>query len=127
MPIISGSSSLTLPALALAALVFVAPSPVASQTGSEPPTVNPADISQTQLESFAAAAARIDEISNELQSQAQGVADQTELAALQEQANIEMVAAVEEEGLTVDEYNLIFEVAQVDPEVNAMVLEMMSR
>ena len=127
MPIISGLSRLTLPALALAALAYVTPAPVAAQTEAEPPVVNPQDISQTQLESFVAAATRVGEITDQLQSEAQGIEDQAELAALQQQANVEMVAAVEQQGLTVEEYNMIFQVAQVDPEVNATLMEMMQR
>jgi hypothetical protein len=127
MSIISTLSRLTLPAFALAALAYVAPAPVAAQTEAEPPVVNPQDISQTQLESFVAAATRVSEITEELQSEAQGVEDEAALAELQERANTEMVAAVEDEGLTVEEYNMIFQVAQVDPEVNATLMEMMQR
>lgn len=127
MPIISALSRLTLPAFALAALAFAAPSPVASQTATEPATISPQDISQSQLESFVAAATRVSEITEELQSEAQGVEDEAQLAELQEKANVDMVAAVEDEGLTVDEYNMIFQVAQVDPEMNATLMEMMQR
>ena len=127
MSIISTLSRLTLPAFALAALAYVAPAPVAAQTEAEPPVVNPQDISQTQLESFVAAATRVSEITEELQSEAQGVEDEAALAELQERANTEMVAAVEDEGLTVEEYNMIFQVAQVDPEVNATLMERMQR
>lgn len=127
MSIISSLSRLTLPAFAIAALAYVPSAPVVAQTEAEPPVVNPQDISQTQLESFVAAATRVGEITEELQSEAQGVEDEAQLAELQERANVEMVAAVEQEGLTVEEYNMIFQVAQVDPEVNETLMEMMQR
>jgi hypothetical protein len=127
MSIITGAWRLTLPAAALAAFAFAAPAPAAAQATSEPPVLSGQDLSQAQLESFVAAATRVSEITEQLQVEAQGVEDEAELAELQAQANQEMMAAVEEEGLTVDEYNMIFQVAQVDPEINAALLEMMQR
>ena len=127
MTFITGLPRLLLPALALAVLALATPAPAAAQVGSAQAQLGADDISQAQLESFAAAATRVSEISEQLQAQAQGVEDQAELAALQETANQEMVAAVEQEGLTVDEYNMIFQVAQVDPELNATLMEMLGQ
>jgi hypothetical protein len=126
MSIINNLWRLTLPALAIAAFALVAPAPAAAQTAGEQP-LPPQDLSQSQLESFAAAATRVSEITEQLQVEAQGVESEEELARLQQQANLEMVSAVENEGLTVEEYNMIFQVAQVDPEVNAMVMQMLQR
>jgi hypothetical protein len=126
MSIINNFWRLTLPALAIAAFALVAPAPAAAQTAGEQP-LPPQDLSQSQLESFAAAATRVSEITEQLQVEAQGVESEEELARLQQQANLEMVSAVENEGLTVEEYNMIFQVAQVDPEVNAMVMQMLQR
>lgn len=120
-------AGLTLPATALLAFALAAPLPAAAQTDSEPPAVSAEDLSDSQLESFAAAANRVGEITEQLQMQAQGVEDEAELARLQEEANMQMLAAVEDEGLTVDEYNTIFQVAQVDPELNERLVEMMQR
>lgn len=108
------------------ALAMAASLPVAAQEATEQPPVSAQDLSQEQIESFAAAANRVGEIGGELQAQAQGIEDEAELARLQEEANQQMVAAVEEEGLTVEEYNLIFQMAQVDPELNAQLREMMT-
>jgi len=118
---------LTLPAAALLAFALAAPLPAAAQTESDQPPVAAEDLSDAQLESFAAAAVEVSEITEQLQMQAQGVEDEAELMELQEQANTQMVAAVEEEGLTVEEYNMIFQVAQVDPELNERLVEMMER
>jgi len=118
---------LTLPAAALLAFALAAPLPAAAQTESDQPPVAAEDLSDAQLESFAAAAVEVSEITEQLQMQAQGVEDEAELMELQEQANTQMVAAVEEEGLTIEEYNMIFQVAQVDPELNERLVEMMER
>jgi predicted ATPase with chaperone activity len=127
MHFITSLSRLLLPALALAALALATPAPAAAQAATNPSPLSADDISEAQLESFAAAATRVSEIAEQLQSQAQGVEDQAELAALQEKANNEMVAAVEQEGLSVDEYNMIFQVAQADPELNATLMEMLGQ
>jgi hypothetical protein len=126
MSIINNLWRLTLPALAIAAFALAAPAPAAAQAATEQP-LPPQDLSQSQLESFAAAATRVGEITEQLQVEAQGVESEEELAQLQEQAHLEMINAVENEGLTVEEYNMIFQVAQVDPEVNAMVMQMLQR
>ena len=127
MTIKTGLASLTLPAAALLAFALAAPLPALAQMEGGQPPVSAADLSETQLESFVAAANRVGEITDQLQMQAQGVENEEELMQLQEQANMQMLAAVEDEGLTVEEYNTIFQVAQVDPELNARLVEMMQR
>ncbi len=125
MTIENGRARLTLPAAALFAFALAAPLPATAQMDGGQPPIAAEDLSTSQLESFAAAAVRVGEITDRLEVEAQGVEDQAELLELQEQAKMEMAAAVEDEGLTVDEYNMIFQVAQVDPELNAMLLQMM--
>ena len=120
-------AGLTLPAAAVLALALAAPLPAAAQMESGQPPVAAEELSNAQLESFAAAAVQVSEITEQLQIQAQGVEDEAELMELQEQANVQMVAAVEEQGLTVDEYNAIFQIAQVDPALNERLVEMMRR
>ncbi len=127
MPITNGLWRMAVPAIVLVVFALAAPSPTAAQAAGEQPPTSAQDLSQSQLESFVAAATRVGEITERLQAEAQGVASQDELAALQQQANVEMVAAVEAEGLTVEEYNMIFQVAQVDPELNATLMEMLQR
>lgn len=107
------------------ALAVAASLPAAAQSTDQPP-VSPESLSQTQLEAFVAAATRVSEISDELQAQAQDVNDEAELARLQEAANQQMVAAVQDEGLTVEEYNMIFQMAQVDPQLNDTLREMLT-
>ena len=127
MTIKPGLASLTLPAAALLAFALAAPLPALAQMEDGQPPLSAEHLSETQLEAFVAAANRVGEITDQLQMQAQGVEDEAELVQLQEQANQQMLAAVEDEGLTVEEYNTIFQVAQVDPELNARLVEMMQR
>lgn len=127
MTIKFGLAHLTLPAAALLAFALAAPLPASAQMDGGQPPISAEELSTDQLESFAAAATRVSEITEQLQMQAQGVENQEELLQLQEQANMQMLTAVEDEGLTVDEYNTIFQVAQVDPELNARLVEMMER
>ena len=128
MTITKTLAGLTLPAVALAAFglaaTLSAPLPAVAQMDAEQP-LSAQDLDEAQLDSFVAAATRVGEITDQLQIQAQGIESEAELAELQEQANMEMMAAVEEEGLTVDEYNTIFQIAQVDPELNAVLVEKM--
>ena len=127
MTIKFGLAHLTLPAAALLAFTLAAPLPASAQMDGGQPPISAEELSTDQLESFAAAATRVSEITEQLQMQAQGVENEEELLQLQEQANMQMLTAVEDEGLTVDEYNAIFQVAQVDPELNARLVEMMER
>ena len=127
MTIKFGLAHLTLPAAALLAFALAAPVPASAQMDGGQPPISAEELSTDQLESFAAAATRVSEITEQLQMQAQGVENEEELLQLQEQANMQMLTAVEDEGLTVDEYNTIFQVAQVDPELNARLVEMMER
>ena len=127
MTIKTGLAHLTLPAAALLAFTLAAPLPATAQMDGGQPPISAGDLSESQLESFAAAATRVSEITEQLQMQAQAVESEEQLVELQEQANQQMMAAVEDEGLTVEEYNTIFQVAQVDPELNARLVEMMER
>jgi len=120
-------AGLTLPAAALLAFALAAPLPAAAQMDGGQPPIGAEDLSNAQLESFAAAAVEVSEITEQLQIQAQGVENEAELMELQEQANQQMVAAVEAQGLTIEEYNTIFQVAQVDPVLNERLVEMMQR
>lgn len=120
-------AGLTLPAAALLAFTLAAPLPAAAQMEGGQPPISADELSTSQLESFAAAAVQVSEITEQLQIQAQGVESEDELMELQEQANMQMVAAVEQQGLTVDEYNMIFQVAQTDPMLNERLIEMMER
>lgn len=127
MSFFAAASRWSLPAIVFTALALVLPASADAQTAPTPPPLSAEEVDQAQLESFVAAATQVSEISEQLQLRAQGIEDEGELAVLQEEATSEMVAAVEAAGLTVEEYNAIFQLAQADPAVNATVVEMLQQ
>ncbi len=108
---------------AIAAALLVVATPVRAQTSGAPPAAE--EIDQATLESFAAAALEVEAISMDWSERMAGVQDTEELETMREQAQAELVEAVRDEGLTVETYNTILEVAQVDPDLNARVQQLM--
>ncbi|TVR83724.1 MAG: DUF4168 domain-containing protein [Rhodospirillales bacterium] len=76
-----------------------------------------ANYSEEELRSYAAAAIEVQRINETFQPQLQAAETPEEVQAVREQATGQMVEAVEDEGLSVDRYNQIFQAAQADPEV----------
>lgn len=76
-----------------------------------------ADVSDTEIESFAAAMADVQELGQEWTQRMQETDDQEELSEMQEQAQEEMIGAIEDHDMTVEEYNEIATAAQQDPEL----------
>ncbi len=72
------------------------------------------EYSDEQLENVANAYVSITEIRQDLQDGLTEVADEEQARALQQEAGADMVEAVEETGLAVDEYNEIVEESQVN-------------
>jgi len=92
-----------------------------------PPTQQQLELSQRQLESFAAAVLQIHEIRSKWQPLMQG-ADNTEKAKeLQTQATAEMVSAVEAKGLTVETYNAIATAARDNPELATRITKLIEQ
>ena len=106
----------------VAALALVA-APAWSQTTQDQPTADSFD-DQT-LEDFAAAADEIGQISSAWTQRMQEVEDPARLENMQQDAQDEMVEAVQEEGLTVETYNRILQVAEGDPELAGRIRELM--
>ena len=75
------------------------------------------DFSNEQLESFAAAAEAVDTIAMKYGSQAQNVQSRQEALQLREEAQSEMVDAVQNEGLSVETYTAIGQEAQRNPKL----------
>lgn len=69
-------------------------------------------ISDTELQAFAQANAKIGDIRTDYESRLQAVQDAKRAKQLQQQAEQEMVAAVTEQGLTVNRYNVILAAVQ---------------
>jgi Domain of unknown function (DUF4168) len=71
---------------------------------------------QAKLESFVTAALAVNQLVEQWTPRIQGAQSETEAAQMREQANGELVAAIEHSnGISVDEYRQISEAAQSDP------------
>lgn len=79
------------------------------------------EYSQAELQAFAVASLKIEEINQEWRPHIDAARTTEEEEALRRQAMSEMTEAVRQEGLTVTEYNKIFEAAQKDPEVAELI------
>jgi hypothetical protein len=75
------------------------------------------DFSNEQLESFAAAAEAVDTIAMKYGNQAQNVQSRQEALQLREEAQSEMVDAVQNEGLSVETYTAIGQELQRNPKL----------
>lgn len=73
--------------------------------------------SDDQLKSFAAAVQGIQAVANEYAPRLRDASGPDQVAELQQEAESEMLDAVQDEGLTVDEYNAIAVTAQTNPQV----------
>jgi hypothetical protein len=83
----------------------------------------PGAYSEQDLEAFAAAALKVEELNEKWIPQIAEAKTADENAAMRERAMEEMREAVKEEGLTVEEYNGIYDAAQRDPEVMKTIEE----
>lgn len=74
------------------------------------------DVSDEKLRSYVKATGKLYQIDTEWQPKLQGATDQ-ERAAMEREIQTRMVAVVEQEGLSVNEYNEIARAVQSDPEL----------
>ena len=96
-----------------------APSP----SPPSPGLVQPApDIPEPKLDAAAAALAQVAAVKQNYQQQIEGAAA-SDKERIANEANEALVKAVEDQGLTVEEYNSIIVVAQNDPEVRQKILQ----
>ncbi len=77
------------------------------------------DFERQELETFLQARADVLDIQEEYSNRLQSAEDDQAVAELQSEAREKMVAAVQDAGLSVDEFNRIAQAAQNDPEVAA--------
>ena len=82
------------------------------------------DFSNEQLKSFAAAAEAVTTISLEYGNRVQKVQSQQEAAQLREEAQSEMVDAVQNEGLSVETYTAIGHEAQRNPKLRERIQQL---
>lgn len=93
---------------------------IAQQTQQQTPQ---ASFSDEQLESFAAAVVEVRNVNQEWQQRIQQTQDPQQERQLREEATQKMAEAIEDEGLTVQEYNQITQAARQNPEVYDKVTE----
>ena len=87
----------------------------------------PPELTQGQIETFADAALEVRQVQEDLNAQMQGAPDAQEVQQLQQQAQQEAQQAIEGNGLSVDEYNAIVQAANQDPQLYAMIVEVMEQ
>lgn len=123
------TNKFSLVALALAAGLVAAPAAFAqddqqpAQSAPAEQSDQPAAIEPTgeQVDSFVNATVRIIAIQRDAQQEIMAAEKQEEQKQLRDEALQMIVAAVEEEGLSVDEYNGIVEKVESDPEFGETV------
>jgi len=90
---------------------------MAQQQGAQQQPPQDVDVSESQLESFAEARTAITEIQQDYSQRLQNANDPEKANALQQEANEEMISAVQETGLDVESFNTIAMAIQNDPEL----------
>jgi hypothetical protein len=114
-----GSGLLPIFAAALVAALSMLAQPAAAQ--QQAPAS--AQYSEEQLEAFASATLKVEQLSAKWTPQIAEAQTPDENAARREQAMQEMRSAVRDEGLSVEQYNSIYELSQRDPEVMQTIEE----
>lgn len=109
------------------ALLAVAPaalaqSPAPNAPAQAQPQAQPANIPDQKLDAAAAALEKVTDIKRSFEQQLTSAqpADQERIAS---EANTALSKAVTEQGLSVEEYNSIIQVAQNDPQVRQKILQ----
>jgi hypothetical protein len=116
MRITAASGRLLAMAGAVALVLAFAP-PAAAQMGTQ--------FSDTQISAFAEAARDVGELQQLYDARLQEADSAEQVQQLQEQAQAEMVQAVEASGLTPEEYNQILQAAHQDEQLYTQIVEQM--
>jgi predicted ATPase with chaperone activity len=112
--------------LGLGALLLLASPHAMAQTQPQEPMKSP-DFSQQQIEAFADAATEVQRVQTDLDSKAKAAQNPEEVTQLQQKAQQEASQAVEDSGLSVDEYAAIAKAANEDPDLYAMIVGLMQK
>lgn len=129
------SKTFAVPALLASAMAFGGIMPAQAQTSNpQAQTSNPqtqervkpqGQVSDSELQSFAVAALKVQDISNQWRPKIAGAQDAQQATELRKQATDEMIDAIQKEGLTVESYNSISAAARSDPELSGKIRTMM--
>ncbi|MEN2506511.1 DUF4168 domain-containing protein [Stutzerimonas stutzeri] len=113
-----------------ALLMAAGASQVSAQQASPAPATQPApvveaaDISDKKLEKFADSLGEIMEIREDFTAKLEKTGDPAEAQQLQQQANEKMMNTVQENDLSIQEYNAINRAVQNDPKLRDKVIAM---
>ena len=105
-------------------------SQVLAQQASQPqapqtaPAIQASDISDKKLEKFADSLDQIMEIRQDFTAKLEKTGDPAEAQQLQQQANEKMLETVENNDLSIDEYNAINQAVQNNPQLRDKVISM---
>ncbi|MDX3775283.1 DUF4168 domain-containing protein [Chromatiaceae bacterium AAb-1] len=113
-------------AVLLAGLATASTHSIAMQADAPQPAITEAtiDLSDANLLKFSIAMDSIQQIGAKYETEFQNAADPEQAQKLQQQAQSEMVAAVEAAGLTTEQYNAIAQQAQIDEALRKKILDM---
>lgn len=95
------------------------------QPQPQPPV--PSEFSLSQIETFADAAVDVRKVQEDFDAQVRGAQHAEEIEQLQQQAQQDAQQAIEGNGLSVDEYNAIVQAANQDPQLYAMIVEVLEQ
>jgi hypothetical protein len=115
--------------LGIAAAMLLATPHAMAQTQSQTPPQAPVtpDFSQQQIEAFVDAATEVQRVQTDLDTKAQQAQNPEEVAELQQEAQQEASQAVEDSGLSVDEYAAIAQAANENPDLYAQIVDLMQQ
>ena len=88
------------------------------------PAMQASDISDKKLEKFADSLGEIMEIRQDFTAKLEKTGDPAEAQQLQQQANDKMMKTVEQNDLSIEEYNAINQAVQSDPKLRDKVISM---
>lgn len=98
--------------------------PEAGAAGQAPPPAEATPgmaLTEQTVDTFVDAFVAVQEIRHDFAERLQEAADETQAQAMQQEAQEEMMRAVEEEGMSVQEYNEVAMALQQDPELMQQV------
>ncbi len=115
--------------LTMVLCAMIAVPPVVAQNygdqGSTQGKQQQADFSKQELQQFVTAKAEVDQIRSDFSEELQGVEDSKKARQLQDKYTQKMVDAVQDTGMSVQEYNEISRAAQTNPDVGEKIEKMM--
>lgn len=95
-----------------------APAPAPESPQMEMPADSAPELSEEKLKSFAVAFLEVSRINQTYQPQIQAAGSPEDEQRIRQQAGADMIQAVDSsQGISVEEYNMIIQAAQVDPEL----------